>query len=399
MLPEGVGEIHAAVSGLYRRLIQWLIDAAYPLWATRGRDTVRGGFHERLSQRAEPLEEARRLRVQPRQIYAFSLAPSLGWRTDTSALLADGLHYLYSKYRRADGLYITLVDANGSPVDDRALLYDQAFVLLGLAGAYGDTHPSFDIGREAHRLRTMIASRYRTSAGGYATALPRVPLLQTNPHMHLLEASIAWTSASGEPEWQLLTEELVELALSRFIDRSSGALREVFDETWQPAPGVAGRIVEPGHQFEWAYLLMRCEGSRHSPSRLDAALRLLDIGERCGVQEGFAVNALLDDLSPHDAAARLWPQTERLKANAAAARIMRDRRYWIATREAATCLMQYLTTPIAGLWYDRHLPSGEFVDEPAPASSLYHIVGAAAELRSLLRDMGCNRNVAQVQTV
>jgi mannose/cellobiose epimerase-like protein (N-acyl-D-glucosamine 2-epimerase family) len=43
-------------------------------------------------------------------------------------------------------------------------------------------------------------------------------------------------------------------------------------------------------------------------------------------------------------------------------------------------LQLYLETPIAGLWWDRMEPSGRFVDEPAPASSLYHIACAIAVL-------------------
>src|ERR1700691_4228668 len=38
-------------------------------------------------------------------------------------------------YRRADGLYRTLVAPDGSPIDNSALLYDQAFALLGIASA------------------------------------------------------------------------------------------------------------------------------------------------------------------------------------------------------------------------------------------------------------------------
>jgi mannose-6-phosphate isomerase len=44
--------------------------------------------------------------------------------------------------------------------------------------------------------------------------------------------------------------------------------------------------------------------------------------------------------------------------------------------EAAAGLTRYLKTPVRGLWYNRLTPSGVFLDEPAPASSFYHIVGA-----------------------
>jgi len=184
--------------------------------------------------------------------------------------------------------------------------------------------------------------------------------------------------------WKPLADEIAELALTKFIDPASGALREFFDAGWNPAPGIDGRIVEPGHQFEWAWLLLRWGGARNARARA-AALKLIDIGERHGVRNGLATNSLLDDFSPHDAGARLWPQTERLKAASIAARLTGEARYFSMAAAAADTLMRYLDTPIPGLWRDRIETDGRVVDEPAPASSFYHLVAAVAEISALAR--------------
>ena len=47
------------------------------------------------------------------------------------AIVRRGIDYFIGRYRRPDGLFRTLVDAEGMPLDERALLYDQAFALLG----------------------------------------------------------------------------------------------------------------------------------------------------------------------------------------------------------------------------------------------------------------------------
>ena len=65
------------------------------------------------------------------------------------------------------------------------------------------------------------------------------------------------------------------------------------------------------------------------------------------------MNSLLDDFSPHDAGARLWPQTERLKAAAIAARLTGEARYFTMAATAGESLLRYLDTPLPGLWYDR----------------------------------------------
>ena len=43
------------------------------------------------------------------------MAPSLGWRGDVGALIQHGLDYFLTRYRRPDGLFRTLVNADGSP--------------------------------------------------------------------------------------------------------------------------------------------------------------------------------------------------------------------------------------------------------------------------------------------
>jgi mannose/cellobiose epimerase-like protein (N-acyl-D-glucosamine 2-epimerase family) len=51
--------------------------------------------------------------------------------------------------------------------------------------------------------------------------------------------------------------------------------------------------------------------------------------------------------------------------------------------EAAAGLKLYLSTEIEGLYRDRMKEDGSFEIEPAPASSLYHIICAIDELSTL----------------
>jgi mannose-6-phosphate isomerase len=386
MDPNKEGE-EARIEAHHGRLASWLCDAAYPLWSTRGVDPA-GGFHERLDQRGEPLAEPRRSRVNPRQVYCFAVAPSLGWRGDTARLVKHGLDYWFARYRRPDGLFRTLVDAKGATLDDRALLYDQAFGLLALnVAAMGEGRAERE--RQAHELHGLVFKHLKRAGPGFETGLPASLPLQSNPHMHLFEAALAGCEVCSESSlWKPVADEIAELALTKFIDPASGALREFFDADWNPAAGIEGRIVEPGHQFEWAWLLLRwsCAKSGGEQARARAAaLKLIDIGEQYGVRNGLALNSLLDDFSLHDAGARLWPQTERLKAAALAARLTGEPRFFKMAADAADGLMRYLDCPIPGLWRDRIDSQGKVVDEPAPASSFYHLVAAIAEISALAR--------------
>ena len=373
----------AAASG---RLVSWLLDAAYPIWSSNGIDSVRGGFQERLTLSGEPTNDARRARVQPRQIFAFSRAPSLGWTGDAAGAVAQGLSYFLTRYRRGDGLFRTAVTPDGAPLDDRALLYDQAFALLGFAAAAPLLGSSFNLAGEAEQLRLAVFKHLKRAGPGFESGLPHGPPLLSNPHMHLLEASLAWLEVDGAGEWRTLADELGELALSHLIDPTTGMLHESFDSSWKPTADAAGRLVEPGHQFEWAWLLMRW-GQRRADAR-EAACRLMEVAEVHGVRGGVAINAIVNDTSIHDGSARLWPQTERLRAAALAARLYGDTRYWKMTAEAATGLLRYLATEVPGLWYDRLTLSGELMRETVTAGNLYHIVGGIHELAALVRSGG-----------
>jgi len=374
----------ARIDQQHSQLCSWLCDAAYPLWSTAGVDPA-GGFHERLAQNGRPLAEPRRSRVNPRQAYCFAMAPSLGWRGDSAALVKHALDYFVTIYQRPDGLYRTLVAADGSPLDDRALLYDQAFGLLGFNIAAATGVARGDRERQSFDLHALVLKYMKREGPGFETGVPPSLPLQSNPHMHLFEAALAGCEVGSENAmWKALADELGELALSKFIDPDSGALREFFDANWKPAEGIQGRIVEPGHQFEWAWLFLRWGGASR-PNARAAALRLIDIGETHGVRNGLATNSLLDDFSAHDAGARLWPQTERLKAAALAARCTGEAKYFSMAVHAADGLQRYLDCPTPGLWYDRIDAQGNVVDEPAPASSFYHLVAAIAEISALAR--------------
>ena len=105
----------------------------------------------------------------------------------------------------------------------------------------------------------------------------------------------------------------------------------------------------------------------------------------CGIdaRRGVAVNAVLTDGTTRDATARLWPQTERLKAAVARFRRLAADSELNHAVAAAEGLSQYLAVPVNGLWRDKLRPDGTWVDEMAPGSSLYHISCAYRELAEM----------------
>jgi len=205
--------------------------------------------------------------------------------------------------------------------------------------------------------------------------------------MHLLEAALAWFEVSGDPVWSALAEQIASLATTAFMDSKTGRLREFFEPDWTPALGENGRLIEPGHQFEWAWLLARLHRRGGDQKWLRAARTLFDRGgEGVDARGQVAVDALDEEGSVRIRRARLWPQTEWLKASLLLADLCpsEETRFLSEAARAQRAVWTYLTDD--GLWRDKRLESGRFIEEASPASSLYHIVSAftqVAEARTL----------------
>ena len=362
---------------------RWLNDAALPLWSTAGRDDE--GFVEALDDAGRPVERFRRVRVHARQLAVYAIALREGWGVASTPLVEWAVETLLQTFRLPDGGFRGRLSRTGEPDERPADLYDHAFILYALAEAASALPQRDDLADAAAELRGAVVSRFRHGTGGYREDSADEPF-QANAQMHLLEAALTWENQADDPAWAALADELAEFGMAHFIDAEGGFLREVFTADWGPAAGARGRRVEPGHQFEWAYLLTRWGASRNRPDALAAADRLYRVGADHGVDErGVTVNELDPTLQVVDPSARLWPQTERLRAALTSAQGAQDQGLRLArladAASAARALQLYTDTPVKGLFRDRLGPKGGFDAGPSPASSLYHIAGALLALR------------------
>ena len=359
---------------------RWLLEEAAPRWSTVGR-TRAGLFAERMTLSGEPDASYFRTFVQARHVYSFVTIGELGWRGDWRTLVTETVHVLLQRARRADGFFVHKLDADGAPIDRRADLYDQAFVLFAL-GTAGKALGRNDWIDAAESLLDRIEADWTHRSGGFregeiVTALPR----RQNPHMHLLEAFLALSDASGRARFDDAARSIADLASSRFVDPESGALLEYFTDELRPAPGIEGRIAEPGHCFEWAWLFERIATAGWTAGA-DVSDRLVQFARSYGIDagRGVAVNEVLTDGAVHDARARLWPQTERLKAAVARYKRVPLSIEQDEAADAALGLHKYFDVAKPGLWRDKLDENGAWIDEMSPGSSLYHISCAYREL-------------------
>jgi mannose/cellobiose epimerase-like protein (N-acyl-D-glucosamine 2-epimerase family) len=362
--------------------MSWLQEVAWPFWLARGIDRDGSGrpigFHEHLTlDRHDCTAEFRRLRVVTRQLYVFSAAAAAGLAGAEEAV-ALGLEYLRCHAFDADGGYHWRFDLSGCVIDARRDLYDHAFVLLALSSAMR-VLPAPKLKEEAQALDAYLHDAFPHPEGGYGESLPPSLPRRQNPHMHLLEACLAAAEAFGNDPFLDRADALVDLFLTRMFQPAEGALPEFFDEALMPQREQGLFVVSPGHHCEWIWLFdwharRRAAAGRTPVPGIDVAiLQLARFVDRHGVhpRTGALVDEVWSDGTPRMTGQRLWPQTERLKAE-----ILRPDADEGRVLHAYAVLDSYILPAPPGLWLEQRRPAGDFTRDAAPASSLYHLTSA-----------------------
>lgn len=202
--------------------------------------------------------------------------------------------------------------------------------------------------------------------------------------MHMFEAAIAWMQVDKQDaDWKALGHELVELCLNKFIDPQTQVLGEYFDENWNHLRENGRFIYEPGHQYEWAWLLSLYQDLTNRDVKA-VRHQLFKLSEKYGTSETRKVvyDEMWSDYTPKKVTSRFWPQGERIKA---AARLGTEvpaserASYAKGADEALETLFKFLETPKKGMWFDMLSEQDTFDGNMSKASSLYHIINAMEE--------------------
>lgn len=289
---------------------------------------------------------------------------------------------LVRDYYRRDGApgWLFSIDRDGRPVGTQRDLYGHAFALLAIGSYVGATGDRAALALADETL-AWLDRDMRAPHGGYVDAIPPIDgMRRQNPHMHLFEALLnLWTHAR-EARYLERAGEMFGLFAGRFFQADPGVLVEYFDNRLVPAPGVWGQVVEPGHHFEWIWLLRWYERESGTAvgSHVDA---LYSHADRYGSDRaGLIVDELLVDGAVKTASHRLWPMTEAIRAHRVEARLGRSGAAAKAVALADLLFERFLSGAAAGGWIDRLDAAGNPATDFMPASSFYHLLGAIDEL-------------------
>jgi mannose/cellobiose epimerase-like protein (N-acyl-D-glucosamine 2-epimerase family) len=364
----------------------WLASSALPLWATAGFDGKHGRFCERLDLAGRPIETVpQRAMVQGRQIYVFAHAAHLGWFPEGARLADIAMRSLlrdFSKDSGAAGGFAFSIGTDGRIVSGTRDAYAHAFVLFALAWLYRVTSDPKLLKIADETIVFIDANLQDPVHGGLFDEVPTVKRdKRQNPHMHLLEAYLALERSFPGRGYLERAAKLIDLFKSTFLSAEHGVLLEYFAEDWGPHPDAVKRLIfEPGHHFEWVWLLDEFEAlSREDVSGFSE--RLFTVARQHGIGEkGLIFDELTADLAVLKPSHRIWPHTEGAKAAVA-----RNARKDPSAPQMASAMVDALTEvfldkPFDGGWIDHIGPEHNPLVDYVPASSLYHLFFAGTEL-------------------
>lgn len=369
---------------LLARTHAWMWDKALPFWADRGLDRVHGGVLESLSLDATGPSgvDFKRTRVVCRQLYVFSHAAVLGWKPAAAAADHCYAALVSQNWMGAGQGWARLLTATGAVRDSTPDLYDYAFALFALGWRLkaGGDRQALTL---AHQTLDLIETRFAHPGGlGYWHELPAGLPRQQNPHMHLTEAALVLAEATGEARFFELAGTITDLFTHHLCRLPEGVLPEFFTEDWQPVPGDQGRWTEPGHQFEWAWIMaqhQKLTGTDHAAT----IAALVSRAEQFGVDQASQVtfNGVRDDGLPLDRGSRSWPNTERIKGWIGHAEVNGAEGAAAIAGSTRLLLDRYLDPAPPGCWLDAFDADGRPVVKTITTSTLYHVFLAFAELQ------------------
>ena len=349
-----------------------------------GWDIKYGGLFETLdSQGKNGPEDFRRVMVHARQLFVFSRWTRVTGDKAFERMADKIFEYLTASFWDADyGGWCSRVALDGKPLDFTKDLYAHAFVLFGLLH-YAEYIKKNEAEAWIEKTITVLQQRFLRSDGSYKEQMNRYfsdmagNQRSQNPHMHLLEAALALSTRYESSQYNALVASLSKLFDDKFLDRRKLIIHEYLNNSFYPDKEI-GHIIEPGHHYEWAWLLNWTAETLNQPELRGLGARILSKSLEFGWDFEFdgvfdQVNAT--NLSILKNSKRLWPILELIKALC----VYPNERNLVYLKNCLeTVLEHYLKE--TGTWIERYTQDWQVLSDKMPVSSAYHLGMACLEL-------------------
>lgn len=348
----------------------------------------------------------RHLVSSTRFVFNYAMAAREFNREDYREAARHGLRYLRQAHRDPVGGGYAWTLRDGVPEDRTNHAYGVAFVMLAYASALkgGIAEAAPWLEETWQLLETWFwdeeAGLYRDEAD---PSWRFSDYRGQNANMHLCEALIAAYEASSESRYYYRARTLASQMTRRQASLAGGLVWEHYDRDWNvdwdyhrddPKHLFRPWGFQPGHQTEWAKLLLILD--QHAQERgapvdwlLPTAQHLFDTAiahswdeRHGGLCYGFDPDGVVCDDDKY-----FWVQAESLAAAARLAHRTGQVRYWDWYQRLWAYSWRHFVDHEHGAWFrilDRE--NRKYSDEKSPAGKTdYHTMGACYDALELLR--------------
>jgi len=378
-MPDARPADKPALNALFAAVRQHFMQVIVPMWLRSGWNDEMALPYEAVDATHQPLPPQRyRAMACARQLFLFSSLiddPSVPEARARAAALFRSLQQHFHDAEHGGWFYS--IDPQGAPLDRRKDLYTHAFIVFACAHYWGKVREPL-VESTLNAALNVIAERFADGEGLYEavlnedwSSLQAGPL--QNPLMHLAEAFLVTVEVREDAQTLAALDALVAGMQRRFVDVEHGVMLE------KPLEAV-DNWSEPGHQFEWFYLLESSAHLRGSPLHRSLTTAFAHAQAKGVDQTTGAVAAMLEaDGSMKDGTQRIWAQAEYLRALT-----LRPDSQDLLTRQLTALQQRFLH---CSGWNECLDSDGKVSRSDMPSTTPYHLATCYIGLAEYFKDI------------
>lgn len=352
-----------------------------------------GGFYGCFLDNGDCFDpHSRQLVGSARYVVGYATAYRLYGKPQYSEWAEWGLDYLNTAHKQDNGHYAWLLEKT-IVTDTRVMAYGHAFVLLAAASCLraGITSASTTLNEIFDFMETYF---WDEAAGAYnderdATLEVLSPYRGQNANMHMCEALLASWQATKDVKFLDRAEQLAGRFAIDLAAQTEGQIWEHYDTDWQvdmkynidrPNDRYRPWGFQPGHQTEWAKLLLILDGERPDKKWLPRAQSLYDHAMETGWDEAYG--GIVYGVAPNGSVCagekHFWVQAESFAAAWRLYRATNDDKYLQDYRRIWRWCWKHMIDHTYGAWFRVRNRDGSVIDnKKSPLGKTdYHTMGA-----------------------
>ena len=360
-----------------------------------------GGFHSCFLDNGDCYDpDSRQLVGSARYVANYATAYRLYGMSNHKEWAQWGLDFLTRSHRQSNGQYVWLLES-GNIIDSRIMAYGHAFVLLAAASCLrAGIDAATAILYETHEFM----ERYFWDESAFAYADERDLSLITldsyrgqNANMHMCEAMLAAWQATGDARFLDRAELLANRFAFDLAEQSDGQIWEHYDRNWQvdmqfnidrPNDRYKPWGFQPGHQTEWAKLLLILNQERPADKWVSRAAQLYERAIATGwdCEFGGIVYGVAPDGSFCAKEKYFWVQAESFAAAWRLYAATGETRYREDYQRIWQWSWEHMVDHVHGAWFQVRKQDGSAInDRKSPLGKTdYHTMGACWDVLAVM---------------